>query len=138
MNTNNEEQSDTPSHLKHGFTLLPCPFCNENPMWVNEAIPDSHFHIRCIPCGFTIKADRRNKAVGMWNTRPGERELKDANTKVTEENYKASLREKIETIRVKAIKNYHYSNSSRILWERQLAPGYGQEVWTLSKVLTLL
>lgn len=51
--------------------LKPCPFCGSNAGWVNEALADGHFYIRCENgfCSVTIKADRRDKAVGLWNAR---------------------------------------------------------------------
>ena len=60
---------------------LPCPFCGETPHWANEAMSDSHYYIRCITCQVIIKADRRDKVIGLWNTRfkkENERTFKDA------------------------------------------------------------
>jgi hypothetical protein len=54
--------------------LLPCPFCGTEPEWINEAVPDGHYYIRCPHCHIVMKEDRRDKVVGMWNTRKG---LKD-------------------------------------------------------------
>jgi len=51
--------------------LLPCPFCNSQPEWINETIGDGHYYIRCSNghCHVTIKEDRRDKAIGWWNNR---------------------------------------------------------------------
>lgn len=49
--------------------LLPCPFCGTQPEWINEAIADDHFYIRCPNCHIVMKEDRRDKVIGMWNTR---------------------------------------------------------------------
>lgn len=49
--------------------LLPCPFCSSQPEWINEAKADSHWYIRCPHCRIVMKADRRDKVIGMWNTR---------------------------------------------------------------------
>jgi hypothetical protein len=49
--------------------LLPCPFCNDIPSWINEANGDSHYYIKCFTCGIVMKADRRDKVIGIWNTR---------------------------------------------------------------------
>jgi hypothetical protein len=49
--------------------LLPCPFCGSAPEWINEAKQDSHYHIHCPHCQFTIKQDRRDKVIGFWNNR---------------------------------------------------------------------
>jgi Lar family restriction alleviation protein len=49
--------------------LIPCPFCGSDPEWINEALADSHFYIRCSHCRFVMKEDRRDKVIGMWNTR---------------------------------------------------------------------
>lgn len=58
--------------------LLPCPFCGEQPEWINQIIHDSHFYIRCPngECHITIKADRRDKAIGFWNRRSELHQLK--------------------------------------------------------------
>lgn len=50
--------------------LLPCPFCGTQPEWINEAIPDAHYYIRCPNCHITMKEDRRDKVIGFWNNRP--------------------------------------------------------------------
>lgn len=49
--------------------LLPCPFCGAQPEWVNEALADSHYYIRCPHCQFIMKQDRRDKVIGFWNNR---------------------------------------------------------------------
>jgi hypothetical protein len=49
--------------------LLPCPFCHSQPEWINEALADSHFYIRCPHCHIVMKEDRKDKVIGMWNTR---------------------------------------------------------------------
>lgn len=49
--------------------LLPCPFCGSEPMWINETLADSHYYIKCPTCQIIMKADRRDKAIGLWNTR---------------------------------------------------------------------
>lgn len=49
--------------------LMPCPFCASSPEWINEAIPDSHYYIRCPNCHIVMKEDRRDKVIGMWNNR---------------------------------------------------------------------
>lgn len=49
--------------------LLPCPFCNTQPEWVNQALADSHFYIKCPHCQFTMKQDRKDKVIGFWNRR---------------------------------------------------------------------
>ena len=50
-------------------TLLPCPFCGTQPEWINEALADSHYYIRCPFCHIAMKEDRRDKVIGMWNNR---------------------------------------------------------------------
>lgn len=49
--------------------LLPCPFCGSQPEWINEALADSHYYIRCPHCHIVMKEDRRDKAIGIWNYR---------------------------------------------------------------------
>lgn len=49
--------------------LLPCPFCNTQPEWINQALADSHYYIRCPHCQFTMRQDRRDKVIGFWNRR---------------------------------------------------------------------
>ena len=50
--------------------LLPCPFCETQPIWINETLSDGHYYIKCPHCQFTMKQDRRDKVIGFWNTRP--------------------------------------------------------------------
>jgi Lar family restriction alleviation protein len=50
--------------------LLPCPFCGTQPEWINEALSDSHYYIKCPHCQFVMKQDRRDKVIGFWNNRP--------------------------------------------------------------------
>lgn len=53
------------------YNLLPCPFCGSSPEWINEAIADSHYYIKCPNCHIIMKEDRRDKVIGMWNNRIG-------------------------------------------------------------------
>lgn len=55
---------------RHGFHISGCAFCGNLPTWINEAIPDSHYYLKCEECQFVMKADRRDKVVAMWNRRP--------------------------------------------------------------------
>jgi Zn-finger protein len=50
-------------------SLLPCPFCESQPEWINKATSDGHFYIRCPHCHIVMKEDRRDKVKGMWNRR---------------------------------------------------------------------
>lgn len=49
--------------------LLPCPFCGTDPEWINEALADDHFYLRCPHCQYVMKQDRRDKVIGFWNRR---------------------------------------------------------------------
>lgn len=61
--------SESPAEKKEG--LLACPFCGEAAEWINKSLGDNHWYIRCSNghCRVTIKADRKDKAEGLWNQR---------------------------------------------------------------------
>lgn len=48
---------------------LPCPFCGSPAEWTKMALADGHWYLRCYQCQYEIKADRRDKVIGFWNTR---------------------------------------------------------------------
>lgn len=56
---------------------LPCPFCGNQPSWYGEALEDDHFYIKCDTCQFVIKADRRDKVIGIWNNRILKNQIED-------------------------------------------------------------
>lgn len=61
--------------------LLPCPFCGSEPIWVNEAIADSHYYIKCPNCKFVIVQDRRDKVIGFWNSRTVNKRISELEAK---------------------------------------------------------
>ena len=66
--------------------LQPCPFCSSEPEWINETLSDSHFYIKCPHCHIVMKEDRRDKVIGMWNTRNAYALLKEENQKLSKDN----------------------------------------------------
>lgn len=53
-----------------GFrNLLPCPFCDTEPIWIHQAHPSGLPGIKCPHCNIVMKEDRIDKTVGMWNKR---------------------------------------------------------------------
>lgn len=54
--------------------LKPCPFCgatedNEFNDLILSQVPPAHYQIKCGCCGVTMKWDRKDKVIGIWNNR---------------------------------------------------------------------
>lgn len=69
--------------------LSPCPLCGSDPEWINQALADSHFYIKCPHCHIVVKEDRRDKAIGIWNRRVESESLRKeiAELKIQLSNY---------------------------------------------------
>lgn len=50
------------------INLLPCPFCGAE-AHLSGCFPDGHYQVKCNECQAIVKADRDDKAHGMWNQR---------------------------------------------------------------------
>lgn len=94
--TDNSGKEETQNDINREFrkvrdkeesNLLPCPFCGSQPEWINEALEDSHFYIKCPECKFVMKRDRRDKVIGYWNNRHELFTLKAENENVNTMDY---------------------------------------------------
>lgn len=59
---------------KHGWTLLPCPFCGSDAEvgWNKVYHDDGHAWCTNERCGCDMYAETAAKVVEMWNRRPGD------------------------------------------------------------------
>ncbi len=49
--------------------LMPCPFCGSADINFSGCYPNAQYYIQCEDCRANLWADRRDKALGMWNRR---------------------------------------------------------------------
>lgn len=48
--------------------LLPCPFCGSDAE-LSGCFPYGQYYIKCTECRVSLWHDRKDKAIGAWNTR---------------------------------------------------------------------
>lgn len=57
--------------LGHDNNIYPCPFCGgeEGDQVFLGHVEPAHWQIVCCYCNIKMKHDRRDKVIGIWNTR---------------------------------------------------------------------
>lgn len=74
--TGQQQPEGEPRLIADAEQIDACPFCGTQPEWIKMALADSHWYLYCHECRFEMKADRRDKVIGMWNRRAERAQLR--------------------------------------------------------------
>ncbi len=65
-----------PNNVKRSIdvNLLPCPFCGAKAE-LSGCFPNGQYYIACTGCRASLWYDRKDKAIGAWNSRTANHNL---------------------------------------------------------------